>query len=173
MGIKPSEKPVIGWREWVALPELGVPAIKAKIDTGARSSALHAYDVEVVRRRGRNLVRFKIYPLQRSTGRVIAAEAQLVEERWVRSSSGHRMLRPVIQTAIELDGQRWPIELTLTGRDEMGFRMLLGRQAVRRRFVVDPARSFRADRQRRVKKRSGETGAAKGQKRPAPRGESA
>lgn len=137
-----SAKQTIGWREWVALPDLKISLIKAKIDTGARSSALHAHDVEVIRRRGREVVRFKIHPLQRETAHEVQAEAELVDERWVRSSSGHRMRRPVILTTVEINGQQWPIELTLTSRDEMGFRMLLGRQAMRKRFLVDPARSF-------------------------------
>lgn len=138
-------KPVIGWREWILLPELGVQRIKAKIDTGARTSSLHAYDIEIFRRKRLSLVRFKVHPRQRNTALALEAEAELVEERWVKSSTGHKRLRPVILTPIELMGQQWDIELTLTNRDEMGFRMLLGRQAVRRRFVVDPGRSFMAD----------------------------
>ncbi len=134
----------IGWREWVALPELGVTRIKAKIDTGARSSALHAFAVERVRRRGKDVVRFAIHPLQRSSRREVVAEAEMVDERTVRSSNGVHALRPVIITRIELLGETWPIELTLASRDEMGFRMLLGRQAMRGRFLIDPGRSYMA-----------------------------
>ncbi|ASC69202.1 putative alpha-L-glutamate ligase [Halomicronema hongdechloris C2206] len=134
--------PTIGWREWLSLPELGVPGLKAKIDTGARSSALHAFDVEQIERQGIVRVRFKIHPLQRSTTEVITAEADLVDQRTVRSSVGHEQLRPVIHTLVELGEWRWSIELTLTNRDVMGFRMLLGRQAMRQRFLVDPGRSF-------------------------------
>jgi hypothetical protein len=134
----------IGWREWVALPDLGVGRVKAKIDTGARSSALHAFAVERVRRRGKDLVRFAIHPLQRSSRREVVAEAEMVDERIVRSSNGVHAVRPVILTRLELLGDAWPIELTLASRDEMGFRMLLGRQAMRGRFLIDPGRSYMA-----------------------------
>lgn len=136
------ERAVVGWREWIALPELGVPAIKAKIDTGARSSSLHAFDVEFFRRRRASFVRFSIHPLQRSLAPTIHAEARVLEHRAVRSSNGCISQRPVIVTEIELLGQRWPIELTLANRDEMGFRMLLGREALRHRLLVDPGRSY-------------------------------
>jgi hypothetical protein len=132
----------IGWREWVALPDLGVTRVKAKIDTGARSSALHAFDLEHFRRRGHDMVRFAIHTLQRSNKRVIVAEAEMMDERIVRSSNGVNALRPVILTRVELLGESWPIELTLASRDEMGFRMLLGRQALRGRFLIDPGRSY-------------------------------
>ena len=136
------ERPVIGWREWVALPGLGIEAIKAKVDTGARSSSLHAYDIRRFKRGGRRWVRFKVHPIQRDFRTTAETEAPLIDLRKVTSSSGTASLRPVILTEIELHGQRWEIEITLTRRDEMGFRMLLGRQAVRDRFVVDPGRSF-------------------------------
>lgn len=132
----------IGWREWVALPDLGVTRVKAKIDTGARSSALHAFDLEQFRRRGHDMVRFAIHTLQRSSKRVIVAEAEMLDERIVRSSNGVNARRPVILTRVELLGESWPIELTLASRDEMGFRMLLGRQALRGRFLIDPGKSY-------------------------------
>jgi hypothetical protein len=138
---------VIGWREWLALPELGITRIKAKVDTGARSSALHAYDIEDYTHHGRKHVRFKVHPVQRNSRIVRACEAEVVEMREVTSSGGHVTLRPVIVTAVELLGQQWQVELTLVSRDAMGFRMLLGRQAVRNRFLVDPGRSFQAGRQ--------------------------
>lgn len=141
-GRLPKRLPVIGWREWVALPELGIGAIKAKVDTGARSSALHAFDVELFRRRGVWMVRFKVHPLQRDSRRTVALETELFDERNVRNSGGRLELRPVIQTTVALMEERWPIELTLTNRDAMGFRMLLGRQAVRGQFAIDPGRSF-------------------------------
>src|SRR5690606_25645014 len=131
-------------REWVALPDLGVTRIKAKIDTGARSSALHAFGVERFRRRGKIMVRFAIHPLQRSSKRVVMAEAEMTDERLVRSSNGVLAVRPVIVTRLELLGEAWPIEVTLASRDEMGFRMLLGRQAMRGRFLIDPGRSYLA-----------------------------
>lgn len=141
--MKQQEKlPIIGWREHLALPELGITQVKAKIDTGARSSALHAFDVETFSAFGKHMVRFKVHPYQRDTQRTVTATAELVEQREVRNSGGHAQLRPVIQTTVELNGARWLIELTLTNRDVMGFRMLLGRQAVRKRFLVDAGRSF-------------------------------
>ena len=134
---------VVGWREWLRLPELGVEAIKAKVDTGARTSALHAENVRIVRgRSGRASVRFTVHPVQRSGKRAVEAVAPLVGERRVTSSSGSRELRPVIRTVVNIGSLEWPIEITLTRRDVMGFRMLLGRQALRGRAVVDPGRSF-------------------------------
>jgi hypothetical protein len=132
------------------MPDLGIERIKAKVDTGARSSALHAYDIAQQPRNGEIWVSFKVHPLQRDTRRTVAASAPLLDERWVRSSSGKATLRPVIEARIVLGGESWKIELTLVRRDLMGFRMLLGRQALRRRFVVDPGRSFLAGKPRRV-----------------------
>lgn len=134
------EKQVIGWREWVSLPEFGVDWIKAKVDTGAKSSSIHAWDIEVDD--AQRLVRFNLHPLQDDESIVVVAAAPLVEHREVRSSNGEVDIRPAIRTAAVVRGQRFDIELTLTSRDEMGFRMLLGRSAIRRRFVVDPGRSF-------------------------------
>jgi hypothetical protein len=132
----------VGWREWISMPELGVDRIKVKVDTGARTSSLHAYDVEVFRRGSKNLVRFTLHPIQRDTKTSVFCESELLEERAVRSSNGARELRPVVQTLIEVAGQYWPVEITLTSRDNMGFRMLLGREAIRRRCSVDPGRSY-------------------------------
>ncbi len=133
---------VIGWREIVALPNLGISQIKAKIDTGARSSALHAYHVEKFQRDEQEMIRFQVHPDQRDTKHTVTAEAELLEYREVRNSGGQVQLRPAILTTIELNGLQWQIELTLTNRDVMGFRMLLGRQAVRDRFLVAPGKSF-------------------------------
>lgn len=138
--------PVIGWREWVVLPQLGIPRVKAKIDTGARSSSLHAYDIREFASEGRTMVRFKVHPLQKNALVTVDCEAELLEWRQVRSSSGEQDLRPVIVTGVELLGRLWDIEVTLTRRDAMGFRMLLGRQAVRRRFLIDPGSSFKGGR---------------------------
>lgn len=137
-------RPTIGWREWVALPRLGVPPLKAKVDTGARSSALHAAGIEILEVDGERRVRFKVHPQQRSRKGAIACEAPLLDLRKVRDSGGRQTVRPVIETVVQLDRRIWPIEVTLTARSRMGFRMLLGRQAIRRRFVVDPSRSFLA-----------------------------
>lgn len=142
-GSKPKPaKPVMGWREWVALPDLGIGRIKAKVDTGARSSSLHAYEIRRFRRKGVSMVRFKVHPIQRNFRTTVESEAVVVDQRKVRSSSGQQSLRWVVETDIEVLGQRWPIEITLSRRDAMGFRMLLGRQAIRGHFVVDPGRSF-------------------------------
>ncbi len=137
-----SRLPVLGWREWLALPEFGVPAIKVKVDTGARSSALHAHNLRMVQRGGEEYALFEVRPLQRKSTPSYEVEAVVVDRRKVTSSGGHQEIRPVIVVDIEIMGNRWPIEVTLTKRDSMGFRMLLGRQAIRRRFVVDPGRSF-------------------------------
>lgn len=137
-----SELRIIGWREWVTLPELDIPRIKAKVDTGARSSSLHAYDIEIFSRGRRNYVRFVVHPVQRETKTTVYCVAELHEHRHVKSSSGHREYRPIIRTMVGLGGDRWPIDLTLTTRDSMGFRMLLGREAIRGRFLVEPGRSY-------------------------------
>jgi hypothetical protein len=134
--------PIIGWREWLDLPDLHIQAIKAKIDTGARSSALHAFNIESFTRNGIEMLRFQVHPYQKDAHFTITAEAPLLEWRTVKNSGGHSQERPVICTQIHLGEARWPIELTLTNRDVMGFRMLLGRQAIRRRFLVHPGRSF-------------------------------
>jgi hypothetical protein len=135
------DKPVIGWREWVSLPGLGIEWVKAKVDTGARSSSLHAWEVEVDR--VNEVVQFAVHPFQADDERTVLVAAPLVEERDVRSSNGDVERRPVILVHALVAGIEVPIELGLTNRDEMGFRMLLGRTAVRRRFLVDPGRSFR------------------------------
>lgn len=140
---KGKDLPISGWREWVSLPQLGMGPVKAKIDTGARSSCLHAFGVEQFQRDGKEMLRFSVHPLQRDSKTSVQAEAELIDHRTVRNSGGHSELRPVIRTELELGEHRWPIELTLTRRDEMGFRMLLGRQAIRGRFAVDAGGSFR------------------------------
>lgn len=117
-------------------------AIKAKLDTGARTSSLHAFRMHRYRSEGQEMVRFEVHPVQRSSASAIKVEARVIEERRVRNSGGRVEVRPVIETVLALDGEQWPIELTLTRRDEMGFRLLLGRQALRGRVTVDPGRSF-------------------------------
>lgn len=137
--------PMIGWREWVSLPDLGLERVKAKIDTGARSSALHAFDLRAYTVRGAPWVRFHIHPMQHG-GPTIEAKAEIIDMRRVTNPGGRRELRPVIRTDVLLLGRRWDIDLTLTPRWGMGFRMLLGRQAVRHHFLVDPGRSFFGER---------------------------
>tara|TARA_R110002072_G_scaffold287242_2_gene452763 strand:+ start:125397 stop:125882 length:486 start_codon:yes stop_codon:yes gene_type:complete len=146
---------VIGWREWVGLPDLKIRRIKAKIDTGARSSSLHAFDVSTFDRDGRTYARFKVHPIQRNSKKTVTCEAEVLEVRRIKSSSGHEQKRIVIVTTVEVLGEAWPIELTLANRDEMGFRMLLGREAVRGRFLVDAGISFYGgEPKRKVKKKS-------------------
>jgi hypothetical protein len=145
ISMKDLKTRVIGWREWIALPDLGIAAIKAKIDTGARSSALHAFDVETFSLDGQEKIRFKVHPQQRDITQTTISEADILDRREVRNSGGYVELRYAILTSIEIGGVRWSIELTLTNRDTMGFRMLLGRQAIRDRFFVDPGRSFLLD----------------------------
>ncbi|MBT8479588.1 MAG: ATP-dependent zinc protease [Gemmatimonadetes bacterium] len=148
----PNTLPVIGWREWVGLPDFGIERIKAKVDTGARSSSLHAFDLQEFERAGAKWVRFQVHPVQRSRDRTVEVEAEVLEHRSVRSSSGRASLRPVIVTDVRLMGITWPVELTLASRDEMGFRMLLGREAFRRRFLVDAGRSYCGGKPKRRKK---------------------
>lgn len=143
---------VMGWREWIDLPALGIRRIKAKADTGARSSALHAFDVELVETDGEPRVRFKVHPVQRDYRTQVTCEAPLVDQRWVRSSSGKAMLRPVIRTRIRVGSRLWSTEITLVRRDLMGFRMLLGRRTLKRRFLVDSGSSFLLGPPRKKKK---------------------
>ena len=150
--MKHQELPIIGWREWIALPEIGITRIKAKIDTGARSSALHAFDIETFEIDGKPRVKFKIHPQQRDTNQTVIAEAELIDERHVRSSSGQAELRPVILTEVNLMQKKLPVELTLTNRELMGFRMLLGRQAVRDFFLINPGKSYLAKKAKKHQK---------------------
>ena len=138
------DRPVVGWREWIRLPDLlGDGWVKTKVDTGARTSAIHAWDVRTEERGGRAWVRFQLHPRQHDDSHVVEASAPLVEHREVRSSNGEVELRPVIETTLVLGGDRYVVELTLTKRDQMGFRMLLGRSGLARRALVDPGSSYR------------------------------
>lgn len=130
---------VLGWREWAALPALGIPALKVKVDTGARTSALHAFGLE---RLPNARVRFRVHPHQKHDGDEVVSEAAMIDERVVRTSGGHSELRPVVRTPIRLGEFDFDVELTLSNRALLGFRMLLGREALRGRFLVDPRRSY-------------------------------
>jgi hypothetical protein len=153
---------VAGWREWVSLPEFDVPWIKAKLDTGARSSAIHAYEVEEFDRDSAPWVRFEIHPWQMSSLDSVTVEVPVVDRRVVRSSTGHEEERLVVSATLAVVGRRLDAELTLTNRDEMGFRMLVGREAMRGELVVDPSRSYiggRPPRKLRRRNRQSEEGA--------------
>lgn len=133
--------PCVGWREWVALPELGIKNIKVKVDTGARTSALHTFAMEFFERDNQEWVRIGVHPIQKSD-REWFTEARVIDKRIVRDSGGHEELRPVIETAIYLGQHQFRAELTLTSRDNMKFRMLLGRKALENRFLVDSQGSY-------------------------------
>ena len=133
---------VIGWREFVEFPELCDVAIKAKIDSGARTSALHAFGLRVTERDGVAVASFQLHPVQRSSANAVSVSLPVHGYRRVRSSDGRVEDRPTVRSVARLGDTEWPIEVTLTSRDQMGFRMLLGRSAIRRRFLVDPGRSY-------------------------------
>ena len=135
---------VLGWREWVALPQLGIGRIKAKVDTGARTSALHAFQVDVVDTAKGSQVNFLVHPMQGDNEQVVSCTAPLLEYRTVRDSGGHEEQRCVIETEVVIGGVAQQIEMTLTNRDNMGFRMLLGRTTLRGKYLVDPGRSWLA-----------------------------
>ena len=138
----PKEPLKIGWREWVGLPDLRVGAIKAKIDTGARTSVLHAYRIEPFRRGCALWLRFELHPIQRSEAMKVTCEAHAIDERTVRNSGGGVERRYIIKTLLKLGDASWPIELALANRDQMGFRMLLGRTALEDRALIEPGRSY-------------------------------
>lgn len=144
---------IAGWREWVGLPELGVPWIKAKLDTGARSSSIHAFDIEEEDRDGASWVSFAIHPWQRSEIDTVRSELPVVDRRAIRSSTGHEEERLVVSTTIAVVGRELRAELTLANRDEMGFRMLVGREALRGAVLVDPGRSYLGGRPKRSTRR--------------------
>ena len=145
------KKQVIGWRETAALPDLGVDAIKVKVDTGARTSAVHAFEIERFQRDGAEWVRFFLHPVARHSIPEIECEARIVDEREITSSTGERQKRIIISTTLRLGDREWPIELSLASRDQMGFRMLIGREAMRGHAVVDPGRSYLAEKHRYIR----------------------
>ncbi|EXJ16555.1 ATP-dependent zinc protease family protein [Imhoffiella purpurea] len=141
-----TESICLGWREWLELPDLGLACIKAKVDTGARTSTLHAFYVEPFERDALLHVRFGVHPLQHRDDLVVHCEAPVIDRRQVSDSGGHREERYVIETHVRVGGRSWPIEVTLTNRESMLFRMLLGRTAIAGRALVDPGGSFLAGR---------------------------
>jgi hypothetical protein len=137
-----DEKTRVGWREWVSFPSLGIPAIKAKLDTGARSSALHAFAIEPYESGGQLRVRFGIHPLQKRDDIEIFCRADIIDQRHVTDTGGNRELRYFIRSALCLGTEEWEIEISLTDRASMRFRMLLGRTAMKNRVIVDPEVSY-------------------------------
>ncbi|WP_163836275.1 ATP-dependent zinc protease family protein [Spartinivicinus ruber] len=137
-----ANKITIGWREWISLPALNINHIKAKVDTGAKTCALHAYYINPYEKDGETWVKFGIHPIQLNTDTSVECHARLVDQRNVTDSGGHLEQRYVIITTLIAGTQKFDSELTLTNRDSMRFRMLLGRNALNNRFVVDPVKSF-------------------------------
>ena len=135
-------KTILGWREWASLPELGIDRIKVKVDTGAKNSALHAYNSSFISKNGEEWIHFDIHPDQNDDATIKSCMVRLIDRRWVTNSGGTRERRFVIETPIRIGDKEWPIIVTLSNRDEMGFRMLLGRSAIKGKYMVDPARSF-------------------------------
>lgn len=136
-----TDSKIIGWREWASLPDLGLVAIKGKIDTGAKTSSLHAYDIELVEKGMKTYVHFKVHPIQNDLSVVIDCKALLIDKRIVTDSGGHKEERYVIRTYLILSGIKRRIELTLTNRETMKYRMLIGRGALKH-FYIDPTQSY-------------------------------
>lgn len=144
---------VVGWREWVALPQADVPWVKAKIDTGARSSSIHAFDLEVEERDGQDWVRFSIHPWQKSDDDHVELTLPVLDRREVRSSNGQTETRYAVALDVTLAGRTITTVMTLSNRDEMGFRMLVGREALERGFLVDASKSYLGGRPKRAVRR--------------------
>lgn len=132
----------MGWREWCVLPDLGIPAIKAKVDTGAKTSALHTFQVEPFTDNGIACVRFLVHPLQRNENLVRECVARIKDERIVSDSGGHKEMRYIIETRLLIGDKDWLIDMSLTNRDTMRFRMLLGRRAMNGNAIVEPSTSY-------------------------------
>lgn len=132
----------LGWREWVELPDLQLPFVKAKVDSGARTSALHAFSVNPFVRDNIQYVEFLLHPHQRDNDTVMHCVSEVKDRRNVTDSGGHTEERWVVETSLLIGDRSWPIDVTLTSRDNMRFRMLLGRQALNNHAVINPAQSY-------------------------------
>ena len=137
-----NSKVTIGSEEWVSLGELNIPHIKARIDSGAKTSSLHALNIQPYQKDSQTCVSFDVYPIQNDGKRKIKCNALVIDKRIVKSSTGNREQRFVIETFMSIGDHTWGIEITLTNRDSMGYRMLLGREAMKGRLIVDPEDSF-------------------------------
>jgi len=146
-----NQQLVVGWREWIKLPELDLVNIKAKVDTGARTSCLHAFSIKPYMENSQQRVEFQVHPKQRDTQTIRTCTADVIDQRVVTDSGGHKEERWVIETILSIGSHQWPIEMTLSPRDNMMFRMLIGRTALKRRAVVDSSRSYLIG--KKVKKR--------------------
>jgi ribosomal protein S6--L-glutamate ligase len=138
----PLEKMTVGWQEWCALSLLDIPKIKVKIDTGAKTSALHAFNIKLKKHEGQQFVYFSVHPKQGNITETIQCKALVIDQRYIMSSNGHKEYRYIIQTSIQLGHQSWPIELSLSKRDPLKFRMILGREAMQHHVIVDPAKKL-------------------------------
>ena len=149
---KKINKTLIGWEEWCALPDLDLPAVKAKVDTGARTSALHAYDIHAFKKKGQDYVRFTVHPIQKNRDIIRVCEAPIVDYRSVTSSNGEKEKRYVIETTFQLGEVSFVSEITLTSRFGMTFRMLLGKEALKKgKLIVDPAKAFALGKKQNIK----------------------
>jgi hypothetical protein len=139
---KIENKLIVGWREWISIPDLGIKSIKAKMDTGARTSALHTYFIEPTGSSEKPLVRFGVHPSQKSDKNGIICTADVIDQRRIVDSGGHPELRYIIRTSIVVGGEKWPVDLSLTNRANMRFRLLIGRSAISEKLIIDPHHSF-------------------------------
>lgn len=147
---KESSKLFIGWQEWCALPGLKLPAIKAKIDTGAKTSAIHAVNIQLYKDKKKEWVSFDVYPIQGDSHTYRSCQAELLDMRYVMSSNGIKEKRYVIKTDLQLGDHTWPIEVTLSNRDPLKFRMLLGREALGTHVLIDPHQTCHLGRMKRI-----------------------
>jgi len=151
-----SDLTALGWREWIGFPDIGIDQIKAKVDTGARTSCLHAFMVEPFEREGVPWVRFDIHPSQTDNSKIVSCQAPVLDQRVVRDSGGHEELRYVIETPMTIGANVHKVEVTLSDRDSMKFRVLLGRTAIQGQYLVDPSRSYLVGKRKRAKKKHSE-----------------